>query len=468
MRLRHLKSLFGATVLLATAQVFPGAAFSDTKISVADARQIAAEGYLYFYPLLSMDVTRRVTTNLPDGKVEGLGPANEFHNFAASPTADFKTVVRPNFDTLYASAWVDLTEGPVLLTVPDTGERYYLMPILDMWSNVIAVPGTRAYGNGAGNFAIVPQGWKGKLPAGVSAIQATTPQLRVIGRTQTDGAADYDAVHKVQAGYKLSLLSNWGKKPVAVVGKTDPTVDMKTPPKLQVDGLKAANYFKYAAEFLKVNPPQVTDWSQLARIGIVPGKSWDISKLDADEQKAIADGVADAQKEMGDSAANLAPIINGWQMNVSTMGVYGDFYLKRAIVAQLGLGANQPGDAIYPLNLADSDGKQVTGENNYTMHFDKAGLPPVSAFWSLTMYDAQGFQVANAINRFAIGDRDKLKYNADGSLDLYIQHADPGGDKTSNWLPSPATGAIGLTMRLYAPKTPALNGGWVPPGVKKM
>jgi hypothetical protein len=470
MQLKQLKGLFGAAVLLATTQFFPGAAFSDAKISAEDARQIASEGYLYFYPLLSMDVTRRVATNFPDGKVEGLGPANEFHNFAAFPTADFKTVVRPNFDTLYSSAWVDLTQGPVVMTVPDTGGRYYLMPILDMWSNALAVPGKRTSGTGAGNFDIVPQGWTGKLPEGVSAIEATTPHLWIIGRTQTNGVDDYDAVHKVQAGYKLTLLSDWGKEPAKVEAKFDDTVDMKTAPKTQVDSMSAADYFKYAADLLKVNPPQVTDWSQLARlarIGIVPGQPWDMSKLDADEQKAIEDGVADAQKDMAENVGSIAPIVNGWQMNVSTMGVYGDFYFKRALVAQFGLGANQPEDAIYPLNLADADGKPVMGENTYVMHFDKADLPPVDAFWSLTMYDAEGFQVANAINRFAIGDRDKLKFNADGSLDLYIQHADPGGDKTANWLPAPASGKLGLTLRLYAPKTAALDGRWVPPVVKK-
>ena len=418
-----------------------------------------------------MDVTRRVTTNVPAGQKQGFGPANAFSNFQTFPTADFRAVVRPNFDTLYSSGWVDLTQGPVVLTVPDTQGRYYLMPMIDMWSNVFAVPGKRTSGTGAGNFAMVPPGWSGALPEGVERIQAPTPYVWIIGRTQTNGPADYDAVHKVQDGYRLTKLSDWGKPPVAPAATIDSTVDMKTPPKVQVDSMPAGDYFHYAAELLEMNPPQVTDWSQLKRlerIGIVQGEPWNMASLPPDIRAAVEQGRADALKTMSEQLAGVAPIVNGWQMNTSNMGVYGNSYFKRALVAQVGLGANQPEDAIYPLNVADADGKPVTADNRYVMHFDKAQIPPVNAFWSLTMYDADGFQVANPINRFAIGDRDALKYDADGSLDLYIQHDDPGPDKQSNWLPAPASGVLGLTMRLYAPRPEALDGRWNPPPVRKM
>jgi hypothetical protein len=164
----------------------------------------------------------------------------------------------------------------------------------------------------------------------------------------------------------------------------------------------------------------------------------------------------------------MARVVNGWQMNTDTMGVYGDNYLKRAIIAMIGLGANQLDDAIYPLNTSDADGNPLSGEHKYVLHFDKQELPPVNAFWSVTMYDEQGFQVANPINRFAIGDRDNLKYNADGSLDLYFQHENPGADKESNLLPSPPSGTLGVTMRVYAPKAPALDGSWNPPAIKRL
>ena len=155
-------------------------------------------------------------------------------------------------------------------------------------------------------------------------------------------------------------------------------------------------------------------------------------------------------------------------MNTDTMGVYGDYYLKRAIIALVGFGANQPEDAIYPLTLLMRDGKPLLGQHKYVLHFSKEEIPPVNAFWSVTMYDEAGFQVANPLNRFAIGDRDALKYNADGSLDLYLQHDDPGPDKEPNWLPSPPTGTLGVTMRLYAPKPQALDGRWNPPAIKRV
>jgi len=155
-------------------------------------------------------------------------------------------------------------------------------------------------------------------------------------------------------------------------------------------------------------------------------------------------------------------------MNTDTMGVYGNYYLKRAIVAMMGLGANQPEDAVYPIGVTDAAGQPFKGGANYVLHFDKAALPPADAFWSLTMYDQEGFQIANALNRFAIGDRDALKFNADGSLDIYIQHQNPGTDKEANWLPSPASGTLGLTMRLYAPRMPALDGRWSPPAIQRV
>ena len=171
---------------------------------------------------------------------------------------------------------------------------------------------------------------------------------------------------------------------------------------------------------------------------------------------------------MHDKLPTIARVINGWQMNTDTMGVYGNYYLKRAIVAQVGLGANQPDDAIYPIAISDSDGNQVMAENTYILHFSKDELPPVDAFWSLTMYDAEGFQVANPINRFAIGDRDPLSFNGDGSLDLYIQNDNPGSDKEANWLPAPKSGRLGLTLRLYAPRPQVAHGNWNPPAIRRV
>jgi hypothetical protein len=411
-----------------------------------------------------------VSTNIEPGKKPGLGPMNAFHHFRAYPTADFRTVVRPNFDTLYSSAWLDLTKEPLIVSAPDTDGRYYLLPMLDMWSDVFAVPGKRTSGTAAGHFAVVPKGWTGTLPKDVHRIDAPTPHVWIIGRTQTNGPKDYEAVHKVQDAYTITPLSQWGKPAVPVAVKIDPAVDMETDPLTQVNTLPAAKYFAYGADLMSVNPPHITDWSTLARlkrIGIEPGKPFDLAKTDAAVRAALERVPADGLKAMQAKLPTLARVVNGWQMNTDTMGVYGNYYLKRAIVALAGLGANQPEDAVYPLNIADADGKPVTGENKYVLHFSKAELPPVDAFWSVTMYDAEGFQVANPINRFAIGDRDALKYNGDGSVDIYLQHESPGKDKEGNWLPAPKSGVLGVTMRLYAPKAQVLNGRWNPPALKR-
>lgn len=440
-------------------------------ITEQKAYEIGLEAYHYLYPLIIMDITRRVTTNYESGVKPAMGPMNTFHHMRAFPPSDFREVVRPNFDTLYSSAWLDLTQEPVILSVADTGDRYYLLPMLDMWSDVFAVPGKRTSGTQAANFAIVPQKWQGELAEGVERIESPTPYVWIIGRTQTNGVNDYEAVHKVQDGYKITLLSQWGKEVETVKAVIDPTVDMTTDPMTQINNMSAAKYFSYGAELMKVNPPHITDWSIIARlkkIGIESGKSFDFDQASPTVKTALQLAVVDGMQIMKAKIPTLARVVNGWQMNTDTMGIYGNFYLKRAIIALVGLGANQPEDAIYPLNLCDVDGQTITGDNNYILHFEKEELPPVEAFWSLTMYDAEGYQVANQLDRFAIGDRDNLKFNPDGSLDLYIQHESPGEDKESNWLPAPAQGKLGITMRLYAPKAQAIDGRWNPPVIKRV
>src|SRR5215469_11598367 len=438
-------------------------------VSPDEAHSIGVDAYLYFYSPVTMDITRKQLTNVE--RAEGISsPMNTFANIPAYPTADMRVVVRPNFDTLYSSAWLDMTKEPMVISVPDTGGRYYLLPMLDMWTDVFASPGWRTTGTQAGNFLVTLPGWNGTLPAGMTRISAPTPYVWIIGRTKTDGPADYDAVHKIQAGYKVTPLSEWGKPSEPVTGKIDPKIDMKTPPKILVDTMKGGEYFVYAAELLKLQPPHLTDQpiiAQMKRIGIEPGKSLDMSKLDPVLRKALEDAPAAGQQLMEWKVPTIARVANGWSMNTDTMGVYGNYYLKRAIVAQVGLGANVPEDAIYPLNLADEAGKPLDGASKYTIHFDKGATPPVNAFWSLTLYNSDGFQVANSLNRFAVSSWMPFKYNPDGSLDLYFQNESPGADKEVNWLPAPK-GPFNLTMRLYAPKSDALTGKWKPPLITKL
>jgi len=433
-----------------------------------EAQAIAVASYLYLYPLVMMDATRRQMTNVEAGKQVGSGPMNTFSHFRAFPPPEFKAVPWPNFDTLYSLAWLDLTEGPLIVSAPDTGGRYYLLPMQDMWTDVVAVPGKRTSGTRAGEFAVVPSGWQGELPAGARRIEAPTPYVWVIGRTQTNGPEDYPAVHQVQDGFAITPLSRWGQEPQPVTVTIDPSVDMTTRPVDQVNQMPAAAYFAHAVALMKLHRPHVTDWSiltRMQRIGIDPDKSFDIETLDPAIKKALNDAVSAGQQAMKANVPRLGRPVNGWQVNADTMGVYGNHYLKRATLAMVGLGSNPAEDAIYPLTFADADGKPLNGESDYVLHFDRHELPPVEAFWSVTVYDQDGYQVANPLNRSALGDRDALRYDPDGSLDLFIQHENPGPEREGNWLPAPP-GALALFMRLYAPKAEVLDGRWEPPAVR--
>lgn len=460
-------ALIGAAVSAALLVSAPASA--EQAISEQEAHAIGVDAYVYFYPLVTMDITRKQSINVEPGKALGKGPMNMFINLPEYPPADFKGVVRPNFDTLYSSAWLDLTSEPLVISAPATDGRYYLLPMLDMWSDVFASPGSRTTGTQAGNFLVTPPGWTGTVPADTTRISSPTAYVWIIGRTKTDGPQDYDAVHKIQAGYKVTPLSQWGKVPVQPKAVVDANVDMKTPPKVQVDTMAADKFFAYAAELLKSNPPHITDQpmiAQLKKIGIEPGKSFDLDKAVPAVRTGLANVAGEGRQLMAWKLPTVARVVNGWGMNTDTMGVYGNYYLKRAIVAQAGLGANLPEDAIYPMNLADDTGKPLDGAGKYVLHFDKGLTPPVDAFWSITLYDADGFQVANPLNRFAISSWMPLKTNADGSLDLYFQNESPGADREANWLPAPK-GAFNLLLRLYAPKADVLTGRWNPPAVAR-
>ncbi len=437
-------------------------------MDAGEARDVAVNAYLYLYPLVTMEITRQQATSSPPGERPGRGPMNTFSHIREFPAADFKIVVRPNFDTLYSSAWLDLTGGPVVVSAgADPDGRYYELPMYDMWTDAFAAPGQRTTGTWAGAWAVVPPGWRGRLPEGVDRIDAPTPHVWIIGRTQTNGPADYPAVHKIQDAFGLAPLADEGAAAPAVTGTADPAADLETPPLEQVHAMPAGEFFRRGLRLMELHPAHRTDWSLLAqmrRLGLVPGSA--AAGLDPGLRAMLLDVPGAALQVMREAFPRLGTTVNGWGMNIDTMGVYGNFYLKRAVVAMAGLGANPPEDAVYPLLMADAEGRPLAGENDYVLHFDRADLPPVDAFWSVTMYDAQGFQAANKLGRFAIGNRDPLVYNPDGSLDLYLQHDTPGPDQAANWLPAPR-GPLGVTMRLYSPKPAVLRGDWAPPPARR-
>jgi hypothetical protein len=437
-----------------------------------EAAQIGTEAYIYGYPLVTMEMTRRVLTNAaaPDGK---LAPMGQFARLRSYPTPADKEVTAPNADTLYTLAWLDLAKEPWVLSIPDARDRYYLMPMLSGWTDVFQVPGKRTTGTRAQTYAITGPGWKGTLPAGVKEYKSPTSMVWILGRIYCTGTPeDYKAVHAFQDQFSVVPLSAYGKPYTPPPGKVDPSIDMKTGVREQVNRMSAGEYFKLLAALMKDNPPAKADVPMVAnmeKLGIVPGQAFDIAKLDPAVQKGLQ-GVPKAgiEKIMAHfkTAGND---INGWLFSTKT-GLYGTDYLQRALIAAIGLGANRPQDAVYPTSEVDAEGKPYDGSNKYVMHFAKGQIPPVRGFWSLTMYDGQYFFVPNPLNRYTLSSRFKFNYNKDGSLDLYIQKDSPGKDKEANWLPAPA-GKFILMLRLYWPreKPPSIIGGsWKPPAVKRV
>jgi hypothetical protein len=405
--------------------------------------------------------------------VEGdaFGPPNQFHHVRAFANPEAKTVVRTNVDTLYSNAVLDLKAEPMVLSVPAT-DRYFMLPMLSLWTDVFAVPGTRTTGRNAARDSLVagPQ-WRGDAPAGLEVIKSPTRYVWIIGRTQTDGAADYANVHKVQDGYELTPLSALGKGAyLPPKGAVDPAIDMKTPPPALVDQMDAATFFGRFAELLKDNPPNPVDYPmihRLERVGFTVGQSFDLTAAPANLrhafERAYAEGKALVRAE-GKKAAGIGG--KGW-IYTTRSGAYGVDYLYRAAIAQCCVGENLQQDAVYPSLSSDSEGRPLNGNSKYVLRFAKGKLPPVDAFWSVTAYDIEGYFIPNALNRQAIGDRDQLVANADGSLDLHIQANSPGKEKEANWLPvgkAPFT----LLMRLYSPRAEVLDGTWTPPPVERV
>lgn len=432
---------------------------------MSEIEQIANEAYLYFYPLVTMDVTRRLATSVPPGVKPGLGPANVFSHHREYPGGDFKDVVRPNYDTLYSIVFLDMTDEPMVVSVPEAGDRYYMVPMLDMWTDVFAVVGTRTTGHQPGHYAVVPPGWDSELPDGVTRIDAPTPVAWIIGRTQTNGPSDYESVNQFQDGLSVTPLSAWPGPPPPVQFEPDPSFDMDTPPLEQIHSMDGAEFFSYAVDLISQHHPHLVDQPMLARLhrlGIDSDEPFDFDSLSSEIKSALNAAPQLMQEKMQQVIPTLNPVVNGWSFATSGMGVYGTNYLFRAVITMVGLGANLAEDAVYPLLLHDSNGEQPVGERDYVLHFAADQLPPVDAFWSVTMYDQEGFPATNDLDRYALGDRDTLEYNDDGSLDIYIGYEQPEEAPISNWLPAPK-GPIGVTMRLYSPKPNVLDGGWAPP-----
>lgn len=440
----------------------------QAKLSDKEALEIATQAYIYGYPLVTMDVTRKIMTNVESIEATR-GPMGQFINVREYPNASFRDVTAPNADTLYSTAWLDLSKEPYIIQLPDEKGRYYLMPMLSGWTDVFAVPGSRTTGTQSHVYAIVGPHWNGALPKGVTELKSPTNMVWILGRTYCTGTPeDYKAVHAIQDEYKLTPLSFYGKSYTPAKGKVDASIDMKTPVRDQVNAMDAPTYFKKLAELMKDNPPSKEDApmvAKLTKLGIFAGQDFDLTKAEQNVAKALHQSVKIAQTKIMAHEKKAGIIKNGWIFSTKT-GNYGTDYLQRAFVTAIGLGANKPQDAIYPTTTVDKAGKKLNGANHYVMHFEKGQMPPVKGFWSLTLYNDQYFFTENPLNRYTLSSRSDFKKNSDGSIDLYIQHDSPGKEKEANWLPAPEGNFI-LMLRFYWPKDAIINGNWVMPAVEK-
>jgi hypothetical protein len=458
----------GVAGLAVVAALGAGGQAQSNATSADDATSLAEEAYVFGYPLVTMEMTRRVMTNVA-APAATRAPMGRFVNMRTYPTAAFRDVTAPNADTLYSSAWIDLSAEPYVLSIPEMHDRYFLFPMLDAWTNVFQVPGKRTTGTHAQKYVIVGPDFTGTLPAGIKEYRSPTNVVWILGRIYCNGTPeDYDKVHQIQDQLALVPLSSYGRPYTPPPGRVDPSVDMKTPVRDQVNKLSGEDFFKIMAEMMKTNPAARADarmLAKLAKLGIVHGASFDTGRLTPEARQAIARTPEAAQHTILAHAPEAGRHVNGWTVTLKA-GTYGTDYLQRAFVAWVGLGANRPEDAVYPMSDAAADGTPYTGANKYVMHFAKGETPPATGFWSLTMYDDQMFFVDNPLNKYTVSPRDRLHYNADGSLDLYLQHESPGKDKQANWLPAP-TGRFKPMLRMYWPQLPVLNGAWVPPPIVK-
>ncbi|SPF39619.1 conserved exported hypothetical protein [Syntrophobacter sp. SbD1] len=440
-------------------------------LGAVEAVSIATEAYIFGYPLVTFDMVRRQQTNVaaPDAEHAPMGQMIRMRSY---PSVDNHCCAAPNADTLYTEAWLDVSKEPWILGIPDMGDRYYIVPMLDGWSEVLKVASSPTTGGKAQTYAITGPGWSGALPKGVTQVKSPTGMVWVLGRIYCTGTPeDYKAVHALQDKFTLVPLSAYGKPYSPPPGSVDPGVDMETSVRKQVNEMDIDDYFATLAKLMKTNPPTAQDApivARMARIGLVPGQDFDPSKLGFLDLEVIKMVPKLALLEMG-LHLKRQKTTNGWLYFTKGVGNFGTDYLLRGMANLLGPGWNRPQDAVYPLSQKDADGDDYNGAgHNYVMRFEKGRMPPAEAFWSLTMYDTDFFFVPNPINRYDLGQRNTFITNPDGSVDLYIQADSPGKEKEANWLPAPK-GKFDLVLRIYAPrKAPPsiLDETWTPPTVK--
>lgn len=435
-----------------------------------EAKSLAKDAFLFGMPVVYTEIQFDFNTYATRVK-KNKAPVNQFVHYRAFVEASDKSVVGLNVDNLYSLANLDLSKEPLVLSIPQMGNRFWLMQIIDAWNGVPADPGSRTNGSKCGTFVIVGPEFKGKLPADMTVIKCPTNTAFIGGRTYCGGKSDYAAVNKLQDQYKLVPLSQWGKHytpPVNAPLKKG--ADGTTLVNKQFAALTAEQFYNNLNRLMVSNPPYPRDAAILAKIeklGIKPGVKFSLPSFSPQVAKAIETGYAEGFKAMMAESKQLGKIRNGWSLTYD-MGKYGTRYTYRAAWTFIGFGGNILEDAFYPLAQVDADGKPLNAANKYALTFTKDNIPPASAFWSLTMYDNDAYLVPNRLSRYALGDRSNMKFGKDGSLTIYLQKESPGKDLASNWLPTPQSGDFKVALRLYGPKQSVIDQKWSPPSIKKI
>jgi hypothetical protein len=466
--------------LVALALCLAVPSYAQEKLTEKEAVEIAAEAYIYGYSLITTEVTRVQMTNV--AKADGThAPMGQFLNMKRYPPGDYRGVSAPNADTLYSIVWMDLGKEPMVFSHPDMAKRYYLLPMYSLWMPVIHSPGSRTTGEKAATYLITRSDWTGKVPEGMTQIKCPTRYMLILGRVYADGTdEDYKIVHGVQAKLSLVPLSAYGKPFTYEAPAVDPNpgFSMTDKPQDVILGMSVSEYFNRMAKLMGSDaPPAAEDapiLAKMAKIGVVPGQPFDITKLDPAVQKSITDLPKTTLAKIVAQAAGQSKLVNGWKIGGLITGHYGTNYFARSLIAAIGWPANLSEDAVYPTTFVDADGNKLNGANKYTLTFPKGQTPPVNGFWSITMYfdDGGWWFYPNPLNKFTVSMRDNPKFNDDGSLTLYFQNESPGTDKQANWLPAPK-GEFLLTLRMYWSKErsptilPLGRGDWDPPAVRK-
>jgi hypothetical protein len=450
-----------ATALLVTLL----AGFNKDKLTPQEARDIAEQAFLFGLPPVYNSLQAEILSNAP--QPEGMrAPFGQFFHYRLFPESSLKEVSGFNVDALYSTGLIDVWREPYILTVPPMGDRYWIVQIIDAWSEIPAAPGARTAGGTGGNFVIAGSHWTDPLPEGMPVIRPATSLVMVAPRIYTSGKDDEASVHHLQEQFKLTPLSKWGTDyaPPAVL-PVRLGVDTRTPVTRQVFSMTPEVYFSRLSFLLLHNPPHKIDRdvaTRMERLGITPGTPFRMDRFGPGVRKAIREGMVAAQREIEESKARMVEMRNGWEVT-QDLGRYGTRYTQRAAWTYYSVSANLVGDAFYATAPVDNDGKKLNGGRRYTLTFPKGKLPSGKAFWSVTLFDPETCAQPGAASRRTLSAQGQVLPGRDGSITLYIQHDPPGPERDSNWLPAP-DGPFLLGLRLYWPGEVA-DSSWNPPPV---